>query len=92
MYFRGISDIEIENLVKQDKILIDKDNFLTELIIDEGKSFLGMQGYHKILEIENMKGRVWEVALFKSLNRPFIILSIYTKPNDETKIYCCNCR
>lgn len=39
MYFRGISDIEIENLVKQDKILIDKDNFLTELIIDEGKVF-----------------------------------------------------
>ena len=52
IYFRGISDIEIENLVKQDKILIDKDNFLTELIVDEGKSFLGMQGYHKILEIE----------------------------------------
>ncbi|MBP8612465.1 MAG: hypothetical protein KBI30_00495 [Candidatus Atribacteria bacterium] len=69
MYFRGISDIEIENLVKQDKILIDKDNFLTELIIDEGKSFLGMQGYHKILEIEKYERKSLGSGLVQELKQ-----------------------
>jgi len=77
IYFRNISIIEIEKLIEEDKILIDKEAFRYKLVFDMGDVFLGMQGLYRIVELKNMKKTRLEDFHFKliqNMHNPFYVV------------------
>ncbi|GEM_PF-2389234 len=53
IFFRNIPTFEIENIINNDRIIIEKEKFKEKLTFDLGNTFLGMQGGYMIAELRN---------------------------------------
>lgn len=55
-----IATPEIERIVSEDQVLLDKDMFLKEFILDEGQSLLGFLGFNTILDLKRQFVRKYQ--------------------------------
>jgi len=62
-YFRNWSSVDVEKFVTEDKILIDKEMFLKNVMTGGLKSFIGMEGVYFINEIRNNRLKLNDLVL-----------------------------
>jgi hypothetical protein len=74
-----INPADLERIISEDPIIIDKNLFTRELITDEGRSLLGFVGYNSILDLKRQfsrkyREREFHMNLLSNSSLPFRIL------------------